>query len=74
MMKLMNCRIQPGSFLRGFARALDLRGAVQPSYKSRRIISRSDRAAIRSDWSAVWSDLDTAFSRVVERDTAEAHG
>jgi hypothetical protein len=70
----MNRRIYSKSFLRGFARALDLRGAVPPSYLSRRIIRRSDRAAIASDWAAVWSDLGTAFSRVVERDTAEAHG
>jgi hypothetical protein len=73
-MQRLNRRNCAKSFLRGFARALDLRGAVPPSYQSRRIVRRSDRAAIASDWAAVWSDLGNAFSRVVERDIAEAHG
>jgi hypothetical protein len=61
------------SFLRGLGRALDLRGAIEPTY-ARRSTPRSDRAAVAHDWAAVWGDLNTAFDRVRQRDAARAHG
>ncbi|HEX8907353.1 MAG TPA: hypothetical protein VF771_21050 [Longimicrobiaceae bacterium] len=62
------------SFLRGLARALDLRGSIVPTYAPRRRARRSDQAAIEADWSAVWNDLGIAFTRVKQRDAARSHG
>lgn len=75
-MQLINQSISYPSFLRGLARALDIRGAVAPHYHHHRLLGEqgSDEAAVAADWAAVWSDLGGAFSRVVERDTADAHG
>lgn len=76
-MPRMNEKRHTKSFLRGFARALDLRGALAAPY-ARRAYSRhrSDRAALAADWRAVMNDLGNAFSQVKLRDTAtaEAHG
>ena len=74
-MPMIKHNLQVPSFLRGVARALDVRGAVAPHYRRRAAREQpSDEAAVAADWAAVWSDLGTAFSRVVERDTADAHG
>lgn len=71
-----NCMADAKSFLRGLGRALDLRGATVPTYALRRPRRppASDRAALASDWDAVWNDLGTAFARVKQRDAARAHG
>jgi hypothetical protein len=59
------------SFFRGMARALDLRGAVKPTYGGYRSYRmKSDHAAIASDWSTVWSDLGSAFSGVASTQTS----
>jgi hypothetical protein len=63
----MSQRRYARSFLRGFGRALDLRGAIGGRYSSRREWNRSDRAAMASDWSAVLRDLGNACARVKQR-------
>lgn len=60
-------RLNSRFFLRGFGRALDLRGATSGRYSSRRDRSRSDHAAIASDWSFVFHDLGHAYERVKHR-------
>lgn len=69
-------RLHSKSFLRGCARILDMRGAISPTYRYDRYRTiRRNRPAFAADWAAIWSDLGTAFSRVVERGTAPgAHG
>lgn len=63
------------NFLRGFGRALDIRGSLRPRYARRRTAYLSDEAAVASDWAAVWSDLGSAYTKVVQRDAAGgAHG
>lgn len=64
-------RLDSKSFFRGLGRVLDLRGSVQARYARRARWHRDDRAAIASDWRAVWGDLGTAYSRVRQR---EHHG
>ena len=59
-------------FLRGFGRALDLRGAMVRPPRQR--IRLSDTAALAADWDAVWNDLGEAFSRVKRRNAAAANG
>lgn len=54
-------------FLRGFGRALDLRGSIGGRYSPRREWNRSDRSATVSDWTAVLRDLGGAYERVKER-------
>jgi hypothetical protein len=54
-------------FFRGFGRALDLRGVTGGRYSPRREWNRSDRAAMISDWTAVFRDLGGAYQRVKER-------
>lgn len=50
------------SFFQGFARALDLRGAVRPTYQPpRRSVACTDAEAVAADWAAVWNDLGTAL-------------
>lgn len=61
-------RFDRSSFFRGLARAFDLRGAVTPTYAYRARWQRDDRAAIASDWAAVWNDYNTAFARVRQRE------
>lgn len=58
-------------FLRGLGRALDLRGAIGGRYSPRREWNRSDRAAMISDWTAVFRDLGAAYERVKERGTCD---
>ncbi|HSU13003.1 hypothetical protein [Longimicrobium sp.] len=69
-------KVHTTSFLRGFARALDLRGAVAPPYARPRASAgrRSDRAAVAHDWRMVWTDLDNAFSHVKLQGTATGDG
>lgn len=63
------------NFLRGFGRALDIRGSLRPRYARRRAPYPTDEAAVASDWAAVWSDLGRAYTTVVQRDAgAAAHG
>ncbi|HEX8246324.1 MAG TPA: hypothetical protein VF541_22665 [Longimicrobium sp.] len=74
-MQHTNGRAGVRSFLRGLGRALDVRGAVVPTYARRpRRTPPSDHAAMAADWDAVWNDLGTAFARVKQRDAARAHG
>lgn len=54
-------------FLRGFGRALDLRGAIGGRHAPRREWNRSDRAAMIADWTVVFRDLGGAYERVKER-------
>jgi hypothetical protein len=65
-------RIRARSLIRGVGRALDIRGSISRDLATRRApgARRSDRAAIASDWLAVWSDLGHAFSVVRKRDEA----
>jgi hypothetical protein len=60
------------NFLRGFGRAVDLRGALRPHYARRATPSHSDAAAIESDWAAVWGDLGQAFTAVRQRQAGAA--
>jgi hypothetical protein len=53
--------LRRGSFLRGFASALDLRGNSLRQYRFRQHASDVDRAAIQSDWEAVGNDLRAAL-------------
>lgn len=64
------------SFLRGVGRVLDLRGATTGAYVAARRTRAaiSDRAALASDWAAVWGDLDAAFAKVRRDDPGPLHG
>lgn len=64
-------RLNSRFFLRGFGRALDIRGATSARYSPRRDWSRSDRAAVESDWSFVFHDLSDAYERVRHRATGD---
>ena len=57
-------RLNSKDFFRGFARAIDIRGAIGGRYVRSRPWHRSDGAAVAADWSAVFGDLDLAFERV----------
>jgi hypothetical protein len=58
-------------FLVGMGRTLDLRGASHARVRARRTWHRSDRAAVASDWEAVFGDLGAAFQRVRQSRVAE---
>lgn len=57
-------RIDSKSFLRGFGRALDVRGALSPRYIRKAHFIRNDNHAVASDWAAVFGDLNVAYYRV----------
>ena len=54
------------SFLLGAASLVDLAGAL-PSQKK----LPSDEEALRSDWMAVWNDLQSAYQTVIDGSTPE---
>jgi hypothetical protein len=66
----MRYSIATNNFLRGFGRALDVRGSLEAGYARRARHALSDHAAIASDWDEVWSDLGTACDRVMAGDPA----
>lgn len=57
-------RLDSKSFLRGLARAFDLRGAVTPRYAPKARWIQNDHSAMAADWDSVFGDLGTAYSRV----------
>ncbi|HSU13374.1 hypothetical protein [Longimicrobium sp.] len=50
------------AFVRGMAQAVDLTGSIG-SRRLRRMVVRSDRAALLADWAAVSRDLRVAVQR-----------
>ena len=62
------------SFFQGFARALDLRGAVRPTYVAPRPSApANDADAVAADWAAVWSDLGIALDNTHQQYAAAGH-
>lgn len=61
-------RLNSTDFLRGFGRALDLRGAIGARRRYARRWERSDGGALASDWCSVFRDLGEAFERVKRGD------
>ena len=62
------------SFFNGFARALDLRGAVRPTYlPPQQSVPATDAEAVAADWTAVWNDLGTALDYGHQQYAAAGH-
>ncbi len=58
-------RFHSKSFLRGFGRVLDIRGARTPrEYREPAWIQKDNAAAVAADWAAVFGDLSEAYCRV----------
>lgn len=57
-------RLDGKSFLRGFGRALDVRGAITPRHATEPEGIQNDGEALAADWAAVFRDLDAAYYRV----------
>ncbi|HEU0013669.1 MAG TPA: hypothetical protein VFQ45_08290 [Longimicrobium sp.] len=63
-----------GGFMRGMARALDLRGSVNARYAyAPRAPYPPDEVVAASDWAVVFGDLGQAYWRVRQRESP-AHG
>lgn len=57
-------RLDSKSFLQGFGRVLDIRGAVRPRYGHKARWIRNDSSALAADWNAVLGDLGAAYTRI----------
>ncbi|HST61798.1 MAG TPA: hypothetical protein VLK84_24070 [Longimicrobium sp.] len=57
-------RLNSNSFLRGFGRVLDVRGAFTPRESRKPAWIQNDDNAVAADWAAVFGDLSEAYCRV----------